>query len=498
MKTEKIILTSKTALTIKYGNGFKAIEAAIKTMIIADKARGIHSKLIYLDQSSSMSDFKAPFVKTINSAQQVKRSIDALFKKIKPNYILLIGSLDVIPHVELQNLISDDDDDVVPSDLPYACDAPYSTKIADFLAPTRVLGRLPDITGGTDDKYLVGLIENAIRTKPVKPDHYKKHFSLTAKVWNGSSAESLTKITGSKTGLKNVPTAGPSYTAEELSARLHFINCHGSTLEPFFYGQQKNSYPIALNSANLKKHITEGTIVAAECCYGAELYDPEYSDGALSICNTYLEEGAAAYVGSTTVAYGPADGQGLADLITQYFLINVLKGASTGRAFLDAQLRFIDKSAPHVDPQELKTIAQFVLLGDPSVQPVIQKVPTQVTKSKSEIAGLAQRDERRAKLTAWGEALEKICKKPEENYYGVQPGKEVLAILKSNHFSSRTKGTYYDFVPKTSAEKKSAPGMSCRIFIEAEKSDEKMRSSRMLVIREVEGEVIDSRIFERK
>jgi hypothetical protein len=497
MKTEKIILTSKTALTIKYGGGFKAIEAAIRTMIVADRARGIHSKLIYVDQSASMSDYKAPVVKSMDSAQQVKRAIDVLFKKIQPNYILLLGSLDVIPHVELQNLISDDDDDVIPSDLPYACSAPYSTKIADFLAPTRVLGRLPDITGGTDEKYLVGLIENAIRTKPVSPEHYKKHFSLTAKVWEDSTSESLTKITGAKTGLKKVPKAGPTYTATELNARLHFINCHGSSLEPFFYGQEKKNYPIALNSENLKKHISDGTIVATECCYGAELFDPEYSDGALSICNTYLGEGAAAYVGSTTVAYGPAEGQGLADLITQYFLINVLKGASTGRAFLDAQLRFADKSAPHIDPQELKTIAQFLLLGDPSVQPVVLKVPSQITKSKSDMARLADRDERRAKLMAWGESLEKICKKPEAEGISI-PGKEVLAVLKSNHFSTRKKGTAYRFGEKPKGKEKNSPAMSCSIYIDAEESDDKIRKSRMLIIREMGGEVIDSRIFERK
>jgi Peptidase family C25 len=497
MKTEKIILTSKTALTIKYGNGFKAIEAALKTMIVADKARGIHSKLIYLDQASSMSDYKAPVVKTINSAQQVKRSIDALFKMIKPNYILLVGSLDVIPHVELQNLIKDDDDDLIPSDLPYACSAPYSTKIADFLAPTRVLGRLPDITGGTDEKYLVGLIENAIRTKPLPAEHYKKCFSLTAKVWNGSTSESLIKITGNKTGLKNVPTAGPTYTASELNAPLHFINCHGSSLEPFFYGQQRSNYPIALSSENLKKHISDGTIVAAECCYGAELFDPEYSDGALAICNAYLGEGAAAYVGSTTVAYGPADGQGLADLITQYFLINVLKGASTGRAFLDAQLRFMDKSAPHIDPQELKTIAQFLLLGDPSVQPVILKVPSQITKSKSDVARLADRDDRRAKLMAWGESLEKFCKKPELDGISTT-GKEVLAVLKFHHFSTRKKGTSYRFGEKPKGKGKNSPGMSCTIYIDTEKSDDKIRKSRMLIIREMGGQVIDSRIFERK
>jgi hypothetical protein len=52
-----------------------------------------------------------------------------------------------------------------------------------------------------------------------------------------------------------------------------------------------------------------------------------------------LKNKALAFVGSSTIAYGPADGQGLADLITQDFIKGVLNGASTGRAFLEAQQR---------------------------------------------------------------------------------------------------------------------------------------------------------------
>src|SRR5262249_7732106 len=45
----------------------------------------------------------------------------------------------------------------------------------------------------------------------------------------------------------------------------------------------------------------------------------------------------------------------------------VLRGHSVGRAFLEAQQEFIKSSAPRIDVYELKTIAQFLLLGDPSL-----------------------------------------------------------------------------------------------------------------------------------
>jgi hypothetical protein len=73
--------------------------------------------------------------------------------------------------------------------------------------------------------------------------------------------------------------------------------------------------------------------------------------------------------GSTTIAYGPSEGNGAADLITQYFLQKVLAGASLGRAVLEARLQFAGQRT-HLDPYDLKTLVQFYLLGDPSLQPV--------------------------------------------------------------------------------------------------------------------------------
>ena len=111
-------------------------------------------------------------------------------------------------------------------------------------------------------------------------------------------------------------------------------------------------------------------MVAAECCYGAELYDPAVADGHAGICNTYLAEGAYGFFGSSTIAYGPPEGNGQADLICQYFLERVLPGASLGRAALEARQRFVRAGTRCSIRSDLKTLAQFSLLGDPSIHPV--------------------------------------------------------------------------------------------------------------------------------
>src|SRR5262249_8748979 len=178
---------------------------------------------------------------------------------------------------------------------------------------------------------------------------------------------------GSADDLHTSPQRGKRWTAAALRARAHFINCHGATIDSFFYGENaaETRQPRALSALTLSqgRHVLEGTVVAAECCYGAELYDPAEAGGRAGICSPYLSHGAYGFFGSSTIAYGPPDGNGSADLICQYFLERVLRGASLGRAALEARQQFA-RAASVLDPVDLKTLAQFSLMGDPSVHPV--------------------------------------------------------------------------------------------------------------------------------
>lgn len=148
----------------------------------------------------------------------------------------------------------------------------------------------------------------------------------------------------------------------------HFINCHGAPADPQFYGEKKGSFPVAHHSPVLATKISQGTVVTAECCYGAELYDSTLAFDP-GICISYLDAGAIGFMGSTTIAYGPADSNGSADLICRFFLDRVRKGASLGRALLEARLQFVKTGTP-LSPVDLKTLGQFLLLGDPSLRAV--------------------------------------------------------------------------------------------------------------------------------
>jgi len=187
-----------------------------------------------------------------------------------------------------------------------------------------------------------------------------------------------------------------------LAPLSHFINCHGAEVDPHFYGQRGSSYPIAMASGDVAAGVKRNTIIAAECCYGAQLFDPQQAGNVFPICNSYLDAGAIAFLGSTTIAYGPGSGNGSADLLTQYFLINALAGSSFGRAFLEARQKFV-LGQKMEDPVNVKTLAQFILLADPSLQPCRDVGPEAGTDAKV-VDDDAARKTRRVGLVAAGHA----------------------------------------------------------------------------------------------
>ncbi len=362
----KLIVTSVSRLKSKYGEaGWKRVDKAVKKLVAGDKARGVETELVDLG-GKALGKKAAKTGKTANAAS-FKTAIDQAFSQAgRPEYLVILGGPDVVPHQLLLNPAGDDDSDL-PSDLPYASDAKASANAADFVAASRAVGRIPDLSGSSDPGFLVEQLERAAEWKPLTTKAYSSCFGLSAAEWQKSTTLSLQALFGKAAKPRLSPKEGPKWKGGDLSARAHFINCHGAPSDPQFYGQAGSSYPTAHHSERLAGLVKPGTVVAAECCYGAELYDPP---AALSgICTTYLDEGAIGFMGSTTIAYGPADSNGSADLVCRYFLASVLGGASLGRALLAARQRFAESVAP-LSPIDLKTIAQFHLLGDPSLHAI--------------------------------------------------------------------------------------------------------------------------------
>ncbi|HKF44468.1 MAG TPA: hypothetical protein VKG01_15330 [Thermoanaerobaculia bacterium] len=430
---DKTIVTHLGALSAKYGStGVSRISNALKALVVADKARGLRTGVVYLDDAGAMKKMGAKPLQTVADYRGAKAAVDGVFKALAPQYLMILGAPDVVPHQDLSNpafSAGDDDDPKAWGDLPYACDTEYGHDPAQFVGPTRVVGRLPDLTGAREPSHLLALLESSAKWKCRRPDHYSTYFGLSASVWQGSTRLSLDNLFGNNSALLLAPPKGAKYPGGELGARAHFINCHGAPAVPEFYGQKGNKYPISLNTKSTAGAIQTGTVASVECCYGGELYDSVTLGLDIPICQSYLRQGAYGYLGSTTIAYGPADDNGAADLLCQYFLHNVLSGSSTGSALLQARQQFVDRSA-QMDPIDLKTLAQFCLYGDPSVQPVAMPGQNEPLEGADpEKVARFRRGERRAKLLQTGEFLKQTKPTASKVEKGRRPPVQAKAAL---------------------------------------------------------------------
>lgn len=406
----KVIVSNRSVLITKYGSkGLLKINKALDKLKAADKKRGLNTQVIFLDDKVALKKMKGVAVTSAANPKENKLAIDAIFKMLSPSYLMILGASDVVPQQNLDNTMfkpGADDDPIAWSDLPYACNATYSRNPRKFIAPARVVGRLPDLPAATDPAYLIGLLATAANYQSRSLDEYESYFGLSTFSWKKSTQLSLSNIFGNNAKLRVSPTDGPSHPAGLLASRMHFINCHGGQASPEFQGQKGKSYPIALTTKAISGKIKEGTVAAVECCYGAELYEAITLGVDLPICQTYLAQGAYGYLGSTTIAYGPADINGSADLICQYFLLHIMGGASLGRAALMARQQYVAEVG-QMDPVDLKTLAQFYLLGDPSIHPVLKAEPEKSASVLAKNADQFARAERRTKMQDVAAFLEK-------------------------------------------------------------------------------------------
>jgi hypothetical protein len=296
-------------------------------------------------------------------------------------------------------------------------------------------------------------------------------------------------------------TTDAKYTKTQLKPLTHFYNCHGSKADPCFYGQKGKNYPVALTSTNLPANVSKGTMVAAECCYGAELYDTSNTETKQDgIALTYLENGAIAFLGSSTIAYGPSDSNALADLITQYFIKFNLKGdVSTGHALLEARQRFLIDSGPQLDPYELKTLAQFYLLGDPSVVPV----KAEVTEGGKSVSGTSIFNTRAA-LSTKGLSLHESIEPSRKQRRQSKPGntKELNKLLKNADFADADIMHVYSILSKHTGKgkQKKITGETARYraYIKPGTSEDNIKSIKVLVVKEDNDQLLGWRTYESR
>lgn len=124
-----------------------------------------------------------------------------------------------------------------------------------------------------------------------------------ATVWSYCAAD-WAQATQSAGGVK--PLLCPSKETEVLTphlvkastADIVYLNLHGYPDQPHYYGQAgKKIGPTALTAEMVSARRWDGVVIFAEVCFSA-------ANGGGPIAQAFLANGAKAFIGSTTEAYG--------------------------------------------------------------------------------------------------------------------------------------------------------------------------------------------------
>ena len=273
---DKIIVSNRAALIAKYGaGGVTRIKKAIDALIAADANRGIKSRLVYVDDAAAMKAFKGSAVTDHTSARQNKEAIDAIFRATDPEYLTILGALDVVPHQDMTNPTFDpphDPDKYAYGDLPYACDAPYARDIATFKGPTRVVGRLPDLTNADEPSHLLALIAIAAKHQSRDVTDYGKYFGLSTHSWRKSTELSLFNVFGNSAALTIAPPSGPTHPRQpprttrsfhqlpRRSVRSGFLRREGQFAAGIAHQQDHRVQDQAWNSGGGRVLLRRGTV----------------------------------------------------------------------------------------------------------------------------------------------------------------------------------------------------------------------------------------------
>jgi hypothetical protein len=162
------------------------------------------------------------------------------------------------------------------------------------------------------------------------------------------------------------PLLCPSKEAENMTphlvqaaqADIVYLNLHGYPDQPHYYGQRdKKIGPTALTAEQVSAHDWTDTVVFAEVCFSAA------DDGGL-IARTFLANGAKAFIGSTTEAYGrirPTLWDGEADRLMWLFRHYYGRINDPGQALERAKDTLRLMSFP-LDDDDRATLKSFVCL----------------------------------------------------------------------------------------------------------------------------------------
>jgi hypothetical protein len=365
-----VVVTNRGALRRKYGGEVERIEAAIQAFVTSRRDAEIDLQTLAVDDETQLRPLAVRPVADPRDLSGNKDAIDAICRVLEPDYLIILGSVDIVPHQVIANPSSRCIETSVATDWTYGWLDAGSMGAAN--APLMV-GRIPGITGCQSVEPLLAALESATKTCHRRLADYLDPFVLCSASFLDSTRRTVSEVFGAVREINAVPAPrGVSWDDEQIGRPLHLINCHGSPQTPLFSGRATGGPTCpALLPEQLERRLSEGTIAAVTSCYGADLYAPiggRERARYMPMCNAFLRNGAIGYFGSTGSSHGGHSELKEADRLVRDFLGMVLRGASLGAAARHAFVTLASSPSGLEAARARKNAWQFILLGDPTAR----------------------------------------------------------------------------------------------------------------------------------
>jgi hypothetical protein len=374
---------------------FQHVDRAVMSLVEAVRRRPRWSAYrIYIDDPLTLSPFGLGPIDPGNAWQTKLRlaDIDQVLSQRGEmiGALLIVGGDSVVPFHMLPNP-TDDDDDAIPSDNPYA------TTDENYFTPEWPVGRLPV---NDDAELLVELLLDAAEhhLQAQQPINWLTRFKewlfrlfrritgngkhalgYSASIWRKASM-AVFRIIGETQGMITSPPvhSGRLPVVAMRPVSLSYFNLHGLEDAPEWFGQRdpmrdttsRIEFPVALHPEDVVNSGRAPSVVFTEACFGANTIGktPE-----TALCLKFLQSGTHAVIGSTKVSYGSVTPPLIAaDLLGRLFWEQLNRSLPVGEALRKAKLQLIAdmyNKQGYLDGEDQKTLITFVLYGDPLYSP---------------------------------------------------------------------------------------------------------------------------------
>jgi hypothetical protein len=357
-----LTVTARGPLEKRYGpEGYTQIRVALTSF-----AEAAGATLVALDDSADMSAFGLPAAAGTD-AGSLLLSIRALKGPHGDvDSLMLVGGDNIIPFFRLTNPVTDrsvDPDEVVFSDNPYASS---TETLEEYLAPSLPLGRLTDFARGSTQDF-VDLITAATANRTNRTIRQRAALLVNAE-WSDPSQSVAAALPGPVDWHFSPGYSIDRTTQADMNREFLHFNLHGFTgvAEWKGYDSVRDQFVIAATTDGFDRQYVSGSVVFAENCYGAEITGRTPANS----CALKLVREGAAFIGATGLAFGSHVAPRFlledADVLAKSFWGAFAGGAMPlGPALGKARSDYLLRDGAGNNPYKMKTLLQFVLLGDP-------------------------------------------------------------------------------------------------------------------------------------